>query len=148
MHLNHNISGTTPKPCGIVKLPEAGFVNFIIEKPAVVFADTVAEILPVDESTEPAPFAFQFHDTIFSPLLLTEPSLPTPNPSLSKLLNWPPVPVPASISAPLLFETKFFPAPLTASNNLWFWVEVLFFIQTQSGWNPTPVIDCVEPLPV
>ena len=93
---------------------------------------------------EPWPFAFQFHDIKFSLFLLTEPSLPTVKPSLPKAVRA----VACVVSTVVVFEWSVLVTPLTASVRKCQSVASLFLIQLQSGWKPTPVIDCVPPLPV
>ena len=69
---------------------------------------------------------------------------PAVNPSLSKLCN---LSVPVSWAFDELV-TKVELIPLTESVNSWLAEESLRFCQTQSGWNPTPVIELLEPVPV
>ena len=77
------------------------------------------------------------------PLLLTITWLAREKPSLSNAVK-----VVDVLSALLLLGTNLWLTPLTASKAKCHLEELsLSLIQTQSGWNPTPVIDCVELLP-
>ena len=78
----------------------------------------------------------QFHATYVWPDSFTPLLAPWVNPSLSKELN-----LLESVNSPsVVFGCIYFVAPLTASPDWWLDVDDLSFNQTQSGWNPTPVI--------
>ena len=105
------IFGAAPNPCPTVNgEPELGFVYFTIENPAVVLAETVLDTEP-SEFDEPAPFAFQFQETILALLAFVVPPLPKVNPSLSNEVN----PSEAVPSASVLSDLKYFVAVLTES---------------------------------
>ena len=54
---------------------------------------------------------------------------------------------PTSSASAVFSVNKDLPTPLVTVDKLWPVAEFLFLIQTKSGSKPTPVIDCVPPLP-
>ena len=93
---------------------------------------------------EPWPLAFQFQEHILFPLPLSVEPVPTEKPSEPKAVN-----SPVLLSSALVkLDEICLLAPLTASVKIWFQVAERFFPHIKSGWKPTPVIDCAEPVPV
>ena len=111
-------------------------VYFTIENPDVVSACTVEVIEPLVFELVVPPFAFQFHPTKLSLLVLTWSKLPNVKPSLVKEVN----PSDSVVSAEVLSDSICLVTPLLESYKLWLSEASLFFIHVKSGLNSNPVI--------
>ena len=117
--------------------------------PAVVFAWYTLSIEPIPVALASfvvvvPPFAFQFQATYVWLDWFVLPSSSEVNPSVPKAVKE----ELESVSALAKSELSKFVTPLLLSKSAWEDVELLSLIQTQSGWNPTPVIAWVPPFPV